>query len=183
VPAKSSSSSGQPPFLLLGRVLRPHGIRGELRIEVLTAYPERIVSGSKVYIGPDADDVSSAVLHEVTGARKHQGYLILQLEDFVDRNEADILRDQYVMIALEDAVPLEEGEFYLYQVIGLSVYTVDGDFLGEVSDVIETGANDVYVVQGPRGEVLLPATEECVVDIDIDAQKMTVQLMEGLLGD
>jgi 16S rRNA processing protein RimM len=182
VPSKSSSA-GQPPFLLLGRVLRPHGIRGELRIEVLTAYPERIVSGSKVYVGPDPDDVSAAVLHDVTGARKHLQYLILQLEGFEDRNEADTLRDQFVMVALEDAVPLEEGEFYLYQVIGLSVYTVDGDYLGEVSDVIETGANDVYVVQGPRGEVLLPATEECVVDIDIDAKRMTINLIEGLLGD
>jgi 16S rRNA processing protein RimM len=182
MPSKSSSS-GKPPFLLLGRVLRPHGIRGELRIEVMTAYPERIISGSKVYIGPDPDDVSSAVLHGITGARKHQQYLILQLEDIEDRNEADRLRDQFVMVTLDDAVPLEEGEFYLYQVIGLSVYTVDGEYFGEVSDVIETGANDVYVVQGPHGEVLLPATDECVVEIDIDAKKMTINLIEGLLGD
>lgn len=178
-----SKSSGQPPFLLLGRVLRPHGIRGELRIEVLTAYPERIVSGFKVYVGPEPNDVSSAVLYDVVSARKHQQYLIMQLEGFADRNEADTLRDQYVMIALEDAMPLEEDEFYLFQLVGLPVYTVDGEFLGEVSDVIETGANDVYVVQGPRGEVLLPATEECVVEIDIEGRKITVNLIEGLLGD
>jgi 16S rRNA processing protein RimM len=172
-----------PPFLLLGRVLRPHGIRGELRIEVITAYPERIVPSMRVYIGPDPEDAATAAEYEVTKARTHQQYLILQLDGVPDRDAADLLREQYVMIPLEDAIPLEEDEFYLYQAIGLAVYTVDGEHLGEVVDVLETGANDVYVVRGPRGEVLLPAIADCVIDVDLDARKMTVRLMDGLLRD
>jgi 16S rRNA processing protein RimM len=173
----------QPPFLLLGRVLRPHGIRGELRIEVLTDYPERIVSGTEVYLGPDPEDGTTAVLYRVIHARKHQQYLILHLEDIPDRNAADLLRQQYVMVPLEDAVPLEDGEFYLFQAIGLRVHTDEGEDLGAVDEIIETGANDVYVVRGPRGEILLPATDECVVEVNIDAGTMTVHLLDGLLGD
>jgi 16S rRNA processing protein RimM len=172
-----------PPFLLLGRVLRPHGIRGELRIEVLTAYPERIVPAMWVYMGSDPEDTAAAVRYKVTKARAHHQYLILQLDGVLDRDAADLLRQKYVMIPLEDAVPLEEDEFYLYQAIGLAVYTVDNERLGEVVEVLETGANDVYVIRGPRGEVLLPAIDECVIDIDFDAGKMTVHLMDGLLGD
>ena len=85
------------------------------------------------------------------------------------------------MVALADAVPLEDDEFYLYQAIGLRVVSEDGDLLGEVVEVIETGANDVYVVRGESGEILLPAIDECVIDVDIEAGTMTVHVMDGLL--
>jgi 16S rRNA processing protein RimM len=169
-----------PRYLLLGRVLRPHGVRGELRIEVLTDYPERILPGLIVNIGPDPA-VDDAHKYEITKVRTHQQYLILQVDGVDDRDAADVLREQYIMVALEDAIPLDDDEFYLFQAIGLAVYTDDGESLGAVVDVLETGANDVYVVQGPRGEVLLPAIDECIVDVDIDAGKMTVHLMDGLL--
>jgi 16S rRNA processing protein RimM len=169
----------QPRFLLLGRVLRPHGVRGELRIEILTAYPERIMPGMVVNIGPDPAE--AAPEYEITKVRTHQQYLILQVDGVNDRDAADLLREQYVMVALEDAIPLDEDEFYLFQAIGLAVYTDEDEHLGAIVDVLETGANDVYVIQGPRGEVLLPAIDECIVDVDIDAGKMTVHLMDGLL--
>ncbi|MEW6579072.1 MAG: ribosome maturation factor RimM [Chloroflexota bacterium] len=175
--------TGTPPFLLLGRVLRPHGIRGELRIEVLTAYPERIVPEQRVYLGPDPADVSAARLYTIAQARRHQQYLILQLAEISDRNAAELLREQYVMVAFEDAVPLEDGEYYLFQVIGLNVITTDGETLGNVKEVLETGANDVFVVHGPRGEILLPVIDECVQDIDFDAGTITVRLLDGLLGE
>src|SRR5690606_13242326 len=108
-------------------------------------YPERIVPESTVFIGPDPTDASSAVAYDVTSARKHQKYLILGLADVASRETADNLREQYVMVALADAVPLEDDEFYLYQAIGLRVVSEDGDLLGEVVEVLETGANDVYV--------------------------------------
>ncbi|RPI96489.1 MAG: 16S rRNA processing protein RimM [Chloroflexi bacterium] len=173
----------QPPFLLLGRVLRPHGIRGEIRIEVLTDYPERIVPGMTGYIDRDPKNARSEVEYTIESARTHQQYLILRLEDIPDRDAADMLREQFVMVAFDDAVPLDEDEFYLFQAIGLAVYTDAGEHLGDVADVLETGANDVYVVQGPRGEILLPAVDEVILDVDLDAGRMTVRLMAGLLGD
>src|SRR3990172_2135251 len=157
-------SSGQPPFLLLGRVLRPHGVRGELRVEVLTAYPERIGPGTVVYAGTDPANAAGAAEYEVVSARSHLQYLILRVAGVEDREGADLLRERYLMVPLEEAVPLEEDEFYLFQVIGLAVSTVEHESLGRVVDVLETGANDVYVVQGPRGEILLPAIDDCIVD-------------------
>lgn len=175
--------ASEPAFLLLGQVLRPHGVRGELRINVLTSYPERIGPEMEVYLGTDPEDAARAVRYVVSGVRTHHEYLILHLEGVNDRNEADLLREQYVMVRLEDAVPLEEDEFYLFQVLGLDVYNEDGEHLGEVTEVLETGANDVYIVQGERGEILLPAIDDCILDVDIEAGKMTVRLIDGLLGD
>lgn len=86
------------------------------------------------------------------------------------------------MVAIEDAVPLEEGEFYLYQVIGLEVRTESGERLGAITDVLETGANDVYVVESPQyGEVLIPVTDETIVALDFDQGIVTVKLPDGLL--
>lgn len=174
----------RPPFLLLGRVLRPHGIRGELRIEILTAYPERVMPGRELFLGPDPDDEASAIPYQVIKSRTHQKYLILHLEGIPDRNAAEHLRNHYVMVTLEDAVPLEEGEVYLFQMLGLNVVTDDGEHLGRITEIIETGANDVYVVKhGARGEILLPAIDECVLDVDLDAKRMTVHLIDGLIAD
>jgi 16S rRNA processing protein RimM len=173
----------QPPFLILGKVLRPQGVRGDLRIAVQTAYPDRVVPDMTVYLGADPLDASSAVPYRIVSARKHQQFLIIQLEGVTGRDAAELLREQFVLVQLEDAVPLEEDEFYLFQVIGLAVHTTEGEHLGQVTDVIETGANDVYVVQGPRGEVLLPAIDECIHTIDIQAGTMVVQLLDGLLND
>ena len=178
-----TSPAGNPPFVLLGQVLRPHGIRGELRVEVLTAYPERIGPEQRVYLGADPADVSAARLYTIAQVRRHQQYLILQLAEIDDRNAAELLREQYVMVAFEDAIPLEDNEYYLFQVIGLEVVTIDGEALGTVQEVLETGANDVFVVHGPRGEVLLPVIDECVQRIDFDARTITVRLLGGLLGE
>lgn len=175
------TSRSTPPFLLLGRVLRPHGIRGELRIELMTAYPDRLVPDRHVYVGTNPDDPSSATLYTVRQARKHQQFLILQLDGINDRNAAEPLRQQYVMVTFDEAVPLEDDEFYLFQLIGLDVYTTEDELLGSVVDIIETGANDVYVVHGDYGEVLLPAIDECIVEMDFDAGRLTVRLMDGLL--
>ncbi len=175
--------TAQPPFLLLGRVLRPHGVRGELRIEVLTDYPERIGPESVVYLGHDPASPAKARAFQVMHSRMHQQFLILQLEGIDDRNAAELLRQQFVMVAVEDAVPLEEGEFYLFQLIGVQVFSTTQEFLGEVTEVIETGANDVYVVSGPRGEILLPAIDDCVKEIDLEANRMTVELLDGLLDE
>ena len=85
-----------------------------------------------------------------------------------------------VWIALEDAVPLEEGEIYLHQMMGLRVVTVDGEDLGSVTEIIETGANPVYVVRGSQGEILIPDTDQVIQSVDLTAGLVTVRLIEGL---
>jgi 16S rRNA processing protein RimM len=170
-----------PKYLLLGEVLRPHGIQGEMRVRVLTDYPERLAELDTVYIGHDPND-EKATAYGIDSVRMHQGYALLKLAGVDDRDQADLLRQLYVMVSLEDAVPLEEGEFYLYQLIGLTVETEAGQTIGTLTEVLETGANDVYIVQSPRyGEVLIPVTDETIVKTDIDAGKVIVKLPEGLL--
>ncbi len=171
----------RPRYLLLGEILRPHGVNGELRMRILTDYPERIAQLEMVYLGSDPN-VAEATAYHIEHMRPHQGYGLLKLEGVDDRNQAELLREQFVMVTIEDAVPLEEGEFYLYQLIGLNVQTQTGEDLGTLTDVLDTGANDVYIVDSPRyGEILIPALEDTIVETNIDAGILTVKLPEGLL--
>ena len=161
--------------MAIGRVVKPWGARGDLKLQVLTGFPDQLGRLKHVYLGPEA------VPYTVARFRWHSGELLLRLTDVGDRNAAELLRDQLVQIAREDATPLEPGQFYEYQIVGLNVVTTDGEPLGQVAEVLSTGANDVYVVQGPRGEVLLPARIEVVRAIDLDAGTMTVTLLPGLV--
>ena len=165
----------EPRYLSVARIIRPWGVRGEMKLEVLTGFPDRLDRLKRVYLGPDA------VPHEVQRFRWHSGELHLLLSDVRDVNAAEALRGQLVRIPLEEAVPLGPGEFYEHQIVGLSVVTTEGEPLGQVTEVMATGANDVYVVKGRRGEVLLPARAEVVRSIDLDAGIMTVTLLPGLL--
>lgn len=114
----------------------------------------------------------------------NQNYGLLKLKELDDRDQADLLRALFVMIPIEQAVPLEEGEFYLYQLIGLTVQTTDGQVIGTIREVLETGANDVYGVESEQyGEVLIPVIDEIIVKTDIEARVLTVKLPEGLLPD
>lgn len=165
-----------PKYLLLGEVLRPHGVRGEVRMRILTDHPERITELEAVYIGKSVED-SKVTTYTVEHMRGHQEYGLLKLKGIDDRDAADRLRGLFVMVDIANAVPLEEGEFYLYQLIGLRVETHDGQTLGTLTDVLETGANDVYVVQSPtRGEVLIPVLESIIVKTDIASGVVTVHL-------
>lgn len=173
----------QPHYLILGEILRPHGIRGELRIKVQTDYPERMMNELEtVYIGADPKE-SDAEVYTIQSARFHQDYILLQLEEVQDRNTAELLRGQFVMIDLENAVPLEDDEFYLFELIGLIVKNSNtGEELGTIQDIMETGANDVYVVKGRKyGELLIPAHDETLVDIDVDAGVVTMNVPFGIL--
>jgi len=167
----------EPRYLAIARVLRSFGVRGEMKVQVLTSFPDRLGRLKRVYLGPDTAP------HEVTRFRWHRGELLLLLADVQDRNAAEELRGQLVQIASEEAVPLGPGEFYEHQIIGLTVVTAEGEPLGQVVEVLATGANDVYVVEGPRGEVLLPARAQVVRNIDLDSGTMTVTLLPGLLPD
>jgi 16S rRNA processing protein RimM len=168
------STPPEPAFLAIGRVLRPHGVRGELRVEIHTDYPERFGVYRRVYLGSDH------TAYQISGHRFHQGRVLLKLREVTDRTAAEELRGQWVYIAMEDALPLAEGEVYLHDMLGLRVLTVEGEELGEVTDLIETGANPVYVVRGMQGEILIPDIPDVIEKIDLEAGELIVHLMEGL---
>lgn len=162
-------------------MLRPHGVRGELRIRLLTDYPERIAQLETIYLA-DQPEPRKTTAYNVEGMRRNGEFGLLKLRGIDDRDQADRLRGLYVLVDMEHAVPLEAGEFYLYQLIGLRVETSAGEALGTIDEVLETGANDVYVVDSPRyGEVLIPVTDETIVKTDIVAGVVIVKLPDGLL--
>lgn len=167
----------EPRYLAVGRITRPHGVRGELRVEVLTDYPEHIADLQRLYIGKQHRP------YKVLGVRFHQDAMLLTLEGCEDRDTADALRGSLVEIAVENAVPLEEDEYYHFQVVGMQVETDEGAVLGEVVDVLTApGANDVFVIYGPQGEILIPVIEDVILDFDTDANRIHVHLIPGLLS-
>lgn len=161
-------------FLAIGRVQRPHGVRGELLLETLTDFPEHLAEVETVYLGDEA------VPHALEHVRFHRRQLLIQIADCADRDRADTYRGQLVQIRVEQAAPPPPGAYYFHQVIGLSVVTETGEALGTVVEIIETGANDVYVVRGETGEILLPAIKSVILTIDLETKLMTVHLLEGL---
>jgi len=164
-----------PKYLVIGRVFKPWGVRGEVKIEILTEFPERFASLRTVFLGDDAKPFL------VDGARLHGNAALLKFKGIDRPEQAEALRDKIVQIALEDAVKLPKGKLYLYQLIGLRVVTVEGKLLGEIKDVLDTGANDVYVVNDGVCEILIPAIEEVVKGVSLERGEVTILLMEGLI--
>lgn len=174
--------SQQPDYLLLGEILRPHGIRGELRMRMLTDYPERINDLEQIFLGKSIE--STPTPYKVENLRMNQGFGLLKLVGVDDRTAAENFRELLVMVDIAHAVPLAEDEIYLYQLIGLQVQTDDGRDLGILTEVLETGANDVYIVKGDLyGEVLIPVLQDTILKTDTDAGILLVKLPEGLLPE
>lgn len=170
------TEGAEPEFLIVGRVVRPHGIRGDVAMKLMTDYPERLTSAQTLYLGPDYEP------YTVERLRSHKIGLLIKFEEINDRDEAEALREQFVHVHVSSAIPLEEGEYYLYQLEGIRVVTEEGEELGTLTDYIETGANDVYIITKPEGgEILLPAIPDVIKDVDIEGKTMTVKLLEGLV--
>lgn len=171
----SAPAGSEPDFFVVGRVLRPHGLRGEVRIALETDHPERLQPPLTLYFGP------MRIAYAIAGVRFDRGEMLLKLEGVDSRTEAEALRGLEVAILAEEAAPLQPGEYYVHQIIGLEVWTKGGRHLGQVVEVLETGANDVYVVHGPGGEVLIPAIRDVVMGIDLPGGRMVIRPLEGLL--
>jgi 16S rRNA processing protein RimM len=172
---KTLPGSSEPEFLIVGKISRPHGVRGEIGMILMTQHPEHLMSVKKLYVGPDYKP------YRVERMRRHQEGMIILFSDFKDRDQAELLREQMVHIHMRDAVPLEDGEYYLFQVEGILVVTEEGEELGRLTGLIETGANDVYVITTLEGgELLLPVIPEVIKSVDVQGGKMTVHLLDGL---
>jgi 16S rRNA processing protein RimM len=162
-------------FIVIGQITKPHGVRGEMRVMPHTDVPERFSWLEHVYVGETAPKKMA-----VEQARVHQGMILLKLTAVSDRLAAESLRGEWLMVPEDEALPLEEGEYFLFELEGLEVYTTEGELLGILTSVIETKANNVFEVQGEQGEILLPDTAEVIQDIDFENGRMTVNLLPGL---
>ena len=149
-------------------------MRGELKCRVITDFAkQRFRKGARLFIRGQA--------HILSGARMQPPHVLLRFEDITDREAAAQLRGADLEVLKSEALELPEGEYFWHEVIGLRVETPAGEALGSVSDIIETGANDVYVVHGERGEILVPAIKDVVKAIDPPAGRMLIEPMPGML--
>ncbi|TAK14387.1 MAG: 16S rRNA processing protein RimM [Anaerolineae bacterium] len=167
---------GGPEFLLVGVVRRPHGVKGEVLLSVETDFPERLQPDTVLYVGEQHEP------HTLTSRRGHNDGLLVRFDDHARREDVDGWNNLNVYVRTDDRPPLPEGQYYLHQLLGLKVVTEDGATLGTVTEVLDTGANSVYVVNTPEGkEILLPAIPDVVLTVDVPGGIMTVRLMDGLV--
>ena len=164
---ESHPEQESPDLITVGRVIKPFGLRGQIVIFPLTDFPERFGAGRRhPHRGP--------VLRNL-GKPASQGPLVLKLKGVDTPEQAEDLRGCALHVPESDLHPLPEGEYYRFQVIGLLAVNKDGDEVGRVTDVLETGGNDVYLIKGPGGERLVPALPHFVTEIDLEAGRMIVE--------
>jgi 16S rRNA processing protein RimM len=168
-----SPQTGEPVYLTIGKLRRTHGVRGEIIMDALTDFPDTITTGMTVYIGGHHKQ------QKISSVRPADKIFLIAFEGFDDCDKVGIFRNQFVFIKTKDAAPLEEGKFYQHEVMGMDVMDESGVHLGKISEILNTGANDVYVIQPESGEeLLIPAIKSVVLEIDTTTGKMRVRLPE-----
>ena len=164
-------------MVIVGKVLAPRGTKGELRIGVLSDSPDRFSSGRILYLGDRPFEIrSSSVLRK--------GVVVLKLGGINSPKEVETLRGHFLTVPWEDVPPLPQDTYYHFQIIDMLVYTKESEYLGKVSAIISTGNNDVYVVSDKENrDLLVPAIDEVIVQVDVEKGTMTVDLPDGLRGN
>ena len=162
VPSSGPSSEG---LVAVGRVIGPHGREGEIRVKITSDVPGRFDEGQTLYVSRDGVSPEERT-YRIAGTRstgsKGNDILIISLRGFRDRDQALQLAGLWLCVPQSEVPSAEEGEYFHYQLLGLKVRTVEGEELGEVAEILDTGSNDVYVVNGSAGERLVPALSQVV---------------------
>lgn len=165
-------------FFRIGVIANTHGVHGEVKVYPTTDEMKRFDALDEVILDTKKEQ---QILH-VTGVKYFKNMVILKFAEFDNMNQVIPLKNMDLLVDREHAIPLNDGEYYIADIIGSEVITDTGDQLGTLTDVIQTGANDVYIVKTATGkEVLLPVIDECIIDRNIEEKKVTVHLMKGLL--
>jgi len=173
---ESGSPAGEPVYLVIGYLRRSHGIHGEIIMDLHTDFPERIKAGRKIFIGENHQP------HTLGGVREHGNGVLVKLRGIETPEEVGRFRNQWVYVKSTEVPALPEGQHYKHELIGLTVMTDDDTKLGLLNEVLETGANDVYVIVKEDGkEILLPAIPDVVLNINMADKVMRVHLIDGLL--
>jgi 16S rRNA processing protein RimM len=163
----------KPERLVVGRIAKAHGIRGEVAIEVLSDEPARFAPGAHVFVGERALTVSAS--------RAHQGRLLVLFDEVPDRTTAETLKGAELTIPIGDARTLDDDwSFYPHELTGLDVIDENGNALGTMDRVEESPAADIWVVRAPGREVLVPAVRDIVMRVDLDGRTIVLRPPEGL---
>ena len=163
-----------PDFLTVAQILAPFGVKGEVRARILTDFPKRFARLKTVYLG------QKGTPYALERSYLHGKEVLLKLGGVDTSEQVEKLRNLLVQIPISEAMPLPEGSYYQHQILGLEVITTSGESLGRITEIRPTGANDVYVARGERGEVLLPAIPQVIKEVDVAGKRLVVELMDGM---
>ncbi|MEO2263534.1 ribosome maturation factor RimM [Dorea sp. YH-dor228] len=165
-------------LLQVGVIIQTHGVRGEVKVFPTTDDAARFKKLKHVML----DTGKETLPLEIESVKFFKQFVILKFKGFDNINDIERYKRCPLLIERENAVPLEEGEYFIADMIGMKVITDEGENFGILKDVMETGANDVYVIEHPsEGEVLVPAIKECILDVDIENRQMKIHVMNGLI--
>jgi 16S rRNA processing protein RimM len=170
----AGSGHGSPTnHITVGKVLGPHGVRGDVRVLPLTDFPQRFRHGSYLYL--NGQEVM------VEGSRPLRGLLIVKFQGVDTRNHAEEIQGADLTVPEEALQPLPPGEYYRHQIMGLTVWSREGMRLGVITDILPTGSNDVFLVQGEGKEYVIPHIQDIVREVDLDRKRMIIEVVPGLL--
>ena len=165
-------------LLQVGVISSTHGVRGEVKVFPTTDDIKRFKRLKQVIL----DTGREHKLLEIEGVKFFKQFVILKFKGIDNINDIEKYKGKSLLVDRANAVRLRKNEYFIADMIGLTVYTEDGEEFGTLRDVLETGANDVYIIDSLKhGEVLVPAIKQCILDVDIENGKMTIHLMEGLV--
>ena len=162
-----------PGHVAVGRIGPAWGVRGAVKVIPLVDKRERLARGRSVTVDDERRVIESS--------RWQKGLVYLKLSGIDDREAASSLRDRFLVVPESELEPLPEGEYYRFQLIGLEVRSATGTVLGRVTEILPTGANDVYIVRSEKREILVPATDEVIKEIDIERGFMLIEEIPGLI--
>ena len=164
-------------MLRVGVFANTHGVRGEIKVFPTTDDAQRFKKLKKVYLDTGKEKMEL----EISSVRFFKNLVILKFKGIDNINDIEKYKGKDLLVTRDQAVPLEEDEYFIYDIIGAKVVTEDGNEFGQLKEVLQTGANDVYVVKTIEGkEILLPVIEECILNIDIENKVVTAHIMPGL---
>ncbi len=165
-------------YLEIGIIVNTFGIKGMVKVKTFTDDIKKIKKLEKVYVGTETCKKE----YQVEEVKEHKNVALIKFKGIDTVEQANLLRESSIIVDREDLDPLEEGTYYIVDMLGLEVYTDEGKLLGQLKDIFNTGSNDIYVVKNKLGkEILLPGIDEVIKEIDMDNKKVVVHIIPGLI--
>ena len=165
-------------LLQIGVITSPHGLKGEVKVFPITDDVNKFKKFKSIIV----DTGKERLTLEIGGVKFFKKFVILKFKGIDDINDVEGYGKAGLWIKREQSVPLKKGEYFIADLIGLDVFTEDGKQFGTLKDVMQTGANDVYIIESKEhGEVLVPAIKDCILDVDIEEKRVEIHLLDGLI--
>lgn len=164
-------------YFQVGAILKTHGIKGEVKVFPTTDNPKRFKKLKEVIVEPEKENI----VLEIESVKFFKNLVIVKFKGIENINDVEKYVKKNIFVSRDNAVKCQKNEYFIADLIGIKVMTDENEIIGDIVDVMQTGANDVYVVKTDDKEVLIPAIKECILDVSLEERIMTIHIMKGLL--